>query len=142
MKSLLTHQEIDITSKKEMTELKLKNQSICKSIKVFDHQSLATYTYFYDLKEAIEDAKDKFIYEFGADVNPSQVNFDRFIIIKDDEEFSFDFCEFKKESGGWNNGATYASDEDAVKIFNEEISAKEIDLNYLTEHGPCESEEI
>lgn len=131
MNSLLTQQEINITSKKEMEELGLTEQEVCKSILVFSHAARKHYEYFYDLKDAIESAKEEFIEEYGADAKPGQVNFDRFVVIKDGEEFAFDFCKFEKESGKITvNALTYASDEEAVKIFDGEIKA---DLTFLTD---------
>jgi len=142
-KSLLTMQNLAITSEKEFQELRAdcgQNavKEICKSVQVFDSQSTATLEYFYDIKDAIETAKDKFFEENGEEL-PAQVNVDLFVVEKDGEEFDFYFVEFMSKEGSWIFGTTYASDGEAVKIFKGEES---IDASFLRENGDFSSEQI
>lgn len=142
-RSLNTTQQITITSEKDFAELK-KNygesavKEICKSIQVFDHQAQADLEFFWSIKNAIEAAKDNFLENEGEDARPAQVNVDVFVVKKDEEEFSFFFVEFMKESGSYRHGATYASDEDAEAIFDGKES---IDTTFLFDNE-YESEEI
>lgn len=142
-KSLSSDQTITITSSKDFEDLKKDYgysavKEICKSVKIFDHNSTATLEYFYDINDAIESAKDVFIAENNNNMLPRQVNVDVFCVKKDNEDFFFYFVEFMKESSSWLHGSTYASDEEVIKIFNQEES---IDTTFLFDFE-YESEDI
>lgn len=141
--SISTNSNHVITSNKDLEELiKLYDSDIpkevSKEILIYDSEKQEERKYYFDIEDAIDDAKETFINQELENSLPNQVNVDIFCVKKDGEDFYCYFVEFMNEESNFRIGMTYASNKEAQDIFNKNTV---IDTTFLHDFD-MEHEEI